>query len=80
MKGNNRLSWHIRLGKTVLREALVTIEENIFKRAEINKKALAGYGFRQEKGFWILERLFMNGDFKAVICIDSRSFHCPVLR
>jgi len=49
----------------------VTIEENIFKRAEINKNALAGYGFRQAKGFWILERPFMNGDFKAVIRIDS---------
>ena len=49
----------------------MTIEENIFKRAEINKKALAGYGFRQAKEFWILERPFMNGDFKAVIRIDS---------
>jgi len=49
----------------------VIIEENIFKRAEINKNALAGYGFRQAKGFWILERPFMNGDFKAVISLDS---------
>ena len=49
----------------------MTIEENIFKRAEINKNALAGYGFQQAKGFWILERPFMNGDFKAVIRIDS---------
>ncbi|MDY6407217.1 MAG: MmcQ/YjbR family DNA-binding protein [Pseudomonadota bacterium] len=49
----------------------MTIEENIFKRAEINKNALAGYGFRHAKGFWILERPFMNGDFKAVIRIDS---------
>ena len=49
----------------------MTIEENIFKRAEINTNALAGYGFRQAKGFWIFERPFMNGDFKAVIRIDS---------
>ena len=49
----------------------MTIEENIFKRAEINKNALAGYGFRQAKGFWTLERPLMNGDFKAVIRIDS---------
>lgn len=52
----------------------MTIEENIFKRAEINKNALAGYGFQQAKGFWILERPFMNGDFKAVIRIDSTGY------
>ena len=49
----------------------MTIEENIFKRAEINKNALAGYGFRLAKGLWILERHFMNGDFNVVIRIDS---------
>lgn len=49
----------------------MTIEENIFKRAEISKNALTGYGFRQAKGFWILERPFMNGNFRAVITIDS---------
>lgn len=49
----------------------MTIEENIFKHAEISKNALAGYGFRQAKGLWILERPFMNGDFKAVIRVDS---------
>ena len=49
----------------------MTIEENIFKRAEINENALAQYGFRQSKGIWTLERPFMNGDFKAVISIDS---------
>ena len=59
------------MGKTVLREALLTIEENIFKRAEISKNALAQYGFRQSKGCWTLERPLMNGDFKAVISIDG---------
>ena len=49
----------------------MTIEENIFKRAEVNEKALAEYGFRQAKGHWILERPFMNGDFRAVITIDG---------
>ena len=52
----------------------MTIEENIFKRAEINEKALAGYGFQQAKGSWILERPFLNGDFKAVITIDSAGY------
>ena len=49
----------------------MTIEENIFKRAEVNEKALAGYGFRQSKGCWTLEVPFMNGDFKAVISVDG---------
>ena len=49
----------------------MSIEENIFRRAEISKNALAGYGFQRTKGFWILERPFMNGDFKAVISVDS---------
>ena len=49
----------------------MTIEENIFKRTEIDKNSLAQYGFRQSKGFWTLEVPFMNGDFKAVITVDS---------
>ena len=49
----------------------MTIEENIFKRAEVNEKALAGYGFRQLKDIWTLEVPFMNGDFKAVVIVDG---------
>jgi len=48
----------------------VSIEDKIFKRAEININSLAEYGFERSKGFWTLERLFMNGDFKAVITVD----------
>ena len=47
------------------------IEENIFKRAEVNEKALAGYGFRQIKDIWTLDVPFMNGDFKAVVTVDG---------
>ena len=50
----------------------MAIEETIFKRAKINKNALAQYGFRQLKGTWTLERPFLNGDFKAVITVDSK--------
>ena len=49
----------------------MTIEENIFKRAEVNEKALAGYGFRHSKESWTLEVSFMNGDFKAVVIVDG---------
>ena len=49
----------------------MTIEEDIFKHAEINEKALAQYGFRQAKGYWTLEIPFMNGDFNAVISVDD---------
>ena len=50
---------------------IVTIEDNIFKRAEINENALVQYGFRQLDRCWILERPFMNGDFRTVISIDG---------
>ena len=50
---------------------IMTIEDNIFKRAEINKNLLKQYGFQQSKGFWTLEVPFMNGDFKAVIIVDG---------
>ena len=49
----------------------MTIEDDIFKRAEINKSLLAQYGFRQEKELLTLEVPFMNGDFKAVISVDG---------
>ena len=49
----------------------MTIEENIFKRAQINEDALEKYGFKLSKGLWTLERHFMDGDFKAVITVDG---------
>ena len=54
-----------------IKEKIVTIEDNIFKRAEININSLAQYGFKQSKDLWTLERLFLNGDFKAVITVNS---------
>ena len=49
----------------------MTIEDNIFKRAEIKKNSLKSYGFSKSKGIWTLEVPFMNNDFKAVITVDS---------
>ena len=49
----------------------MAIEDNIFKRAEINKNLLKQYGFRPSKGGWTLEVPFMNSDFKAVISVDD---------
>jgi len=49
----------------------MTIEDDIFKRAETNKNLLKQYGFRQSKDFWTLEVPFMDGDFKAVIIADE---------
>ena len=54
-----------------IKEKIVTIEEHIFNRAEININSLAQYGFRQSKGLWTVERPLMNGDFKTIIIIDS---------
>lgn len=49
----------------------MTIEDNIFKRAEINENLLAQYGFQISGETWTLEVPFMNGDFKAVILVDE---------
>ena len=54
-----------------IKEKIVSIEDNIFKRAKININSLAQYSFRQSKGLWTLERPFMNDDFKAIITIDN---------
>lgn len=50
---------------------IMTIEDNIFKRAEINKNLLKQYDFQQTKDLWTLEVPFMNGDFKAIITVDG---------
>lgn len=48
------------------------LEEKIFEKAVIEFDKLETYGFKQEKGRYVLEKFFMNGDFKAVVCIDNK--------
>ncbi|MBQ7633096.1 MAG: MmcQ/YjbR family DNA-binding protein [Alphaproteobacteria bacterium] len=48
----------------------MTIEENIFKRAEVDFTKLKKYGFSVSGDAMVYEKSFMNGDFIAVIKID----------
>ena len=49
----------------------MTIEQNIFKRAMVDLTKLAGYGFEKSADKWIYRKIFMDGDFEAVVKIDK---------
>ena len=48
----------------------LNIENEIFKRTNINFKQLEKYGFKKEKSNYTFEKKFFNNDFKAIIVID----------
>ena len=48
------------------------IENEIFKRTNINFKLLEKYGFKKENEIYIIEKNFLNDEFKAVITIDNK--------
>ena len=50
----------------------MSIEENIFKRAIIDFGRLKKYGFTKSDGKWIYTKLFMNGDFKAMVSVTRK--------
>lgn len=49
----------------------MNIENDIFKRTNINFDKLIKYGFKKEKNNYIYEKNFLNDEFKAVIKIDK---------
>ena len=49
----------------------MTIEENVFKRAEIDFAKLKKYGFSVSDGVMVYEKSFMNGDVRTVIKINK---------
>ncbi len=49
----------------------MNIENEIFKKANIDFKKIEKYGFKKEKDKYILEKEFINNDFKTVITIDN---------
>ena len=49
----------------------MTLEENIFKRCQINFNNLVQYGFHSVQNKWEYSTLFLNGEFSAVIIIDK---------
>ena len=50
----------------------MNIENEIFKRANVNFNKLEKYGFKKENNIYIFEKVFLNDDFKAVIEIDDK--------
>ncbi len=47
------------------------LEEKVFEKAVIDLSKLKAYGFTVKKGVYQFQKLFMNGDFKAVININK---------
>lgn len=50
----------------------MTLEENVFKRCNIDFCRLAQYGFCLIENKWQYSVLFLNGEFSAVIIIDLK--------
>ncbi len=49
----------------------MSIESNVFKRAHVDFAKLTDYGFVREDDDFSFEKIFMDGQFKAVIKIDK---------
>lgn len=47
----------------------MTVEDEVFERYSANFKKLVGYGFKENKGKFIFEKLFKDNEFKLKIII-----------
>ena len=50
----------------------MNIENEIFKRNNVNFKKLKKYGFKKDNDNYVFEKPFLNDDFKAIINIDNK--------
>lgn len=50
----------------------LNIENEVFKKTNVNFKQLEKYGFKKENNIYIFEKLFLNNDFKAIVNIDYK--------
>jgi len=50
----------------------MTIENEVFKKVDIDISKLAEYGFKKKSDVYIYEQLFKDGEFKAIITINSK--------
>ena len=50
----------------------MNIENEVFKRTNVNFKKLEKYGFKKNKDNYVFEKQFLNNDFKAIITIDNK--------
>lgn len=48
------------------------LEDNIFKKSIADYKKIEKYGFQKIDNYYILEKAFMNNQFKAIIKIDLK--------
>ena len=58
--------------KMILKVITLNIENDIFKRTNVNFNLLEKYGFKKENNTYIFEKVFFNNDFKAIINIDDK--------
>ena len=49
----------------------MSIENEVFKRTNVDFKKLEKYGFKKEKDNYIYEKKFLNNDFQAIVTIDD---------
>ncbi len=54
----------------------MNIENEIFKRTNVNFNLLEKYGFKKKNNIYTLEKIFLNNDFKAIINIDDKGNLC----
>ena len=50
----------------------MNIENDIFKRTNVNYKKLEKYGFKKLNNTYLYEKIFLDDDFKAIITIDDK--------
>ena len=50
----------------------MNIEKDIFKRTNVNFKNVEKYGFKKNNNNYVLEKYFLNNDFKAIININDK--------
>ncbi|MBO4644439.1 MAG: MmcQ/YjbR family DNA-binding protein [Alphaproteobacteria bacterium] len=50
----------------------MTLEETVFRRSSVDFSQLEPYGFTKKEARFVLEKSFLNGDFKAVVSIDGK--------
>lgn len=55
---------------------IMSIEENIFKRYNPDFDKLLQYGFIKKNNIYILKKIFMNDEFKAVVEINAEGKIC----
>ena len=52
----------------------MNIENDVFKRTNVNFSLLEKYGFKKDNSIYLYEKTFLNNDFKAIIIVDEKGF------